>query len=83
MVLGTVLGSSKLCFIHRLRESRADMLSLIYSLANAEMRLILTKVLWYFDLEPQPESLHWSEQRSYSLWSRPPLMVKLYRAGTK
>lgn len=59
------------------------MLLCIYSLANVEMRLILTKVLWYFDLDLQPESLHWSEQRSYSLWSRPPLVVKLYRAGTK
>ena len=58
-------------------------MSLIYSLANAEMRLILTKVLWYFDLELQPESLHWSDQRSYSLWSRAPLMVELHRAGTK
>ncbi|KAJ5745200.1 hypothetical protein N7520_010382 [Penicillium odoratum] len=50
-------------------------------LANAEMRLILTKLLWYFDFELQPESLNWSEQSSFSLWSRPALMVTLARAG--
>ncbi|KAJ5643199.1 uncharacterized protein N7484_005706 [Penicillium longicatenatum] len=50
-------------------------------LANAEMRLILTKLLWHFDFELQPESLAWSQQRSFSLWSRPALMVKLARAG--
>lgn len=54
-----------------------------YSLAYAEMRLILTKVLWSFDLDLQPESLDWSDQRSYSLWSRPALLVKLLRAGAK
>ncbi|KAJ5937255.1 hypothetical protein N7454_004910 [Penicillium verhagenii] len=50
-------------------------------LANAEMRLILTKLLWNFDFELQPESMDWHEQRSFSLWSRSALMVKLVRAG--
>lgn len=52
----------------------------INSLANAEMRLILTKLLWHFDLSLQPESENWSNQRSYSLWSRPALVVQIQRA---
>ncbi|CAI7619872.1 unnamed protein product [Penicillium glandicola] len=50
-------------------------------LANAEMRLLLAKLLWNFDLELLAESLNWTEQKSFSLWSRPELMVKLFRAG--
>ncbi|KAJ6127323.1 hypothetical protein N7523_002935 [Penicillium sp. IBT 18751x] len=51
-------------------------------LANAEMRLILTKVLFNFDLELETESLGWISQKSFSLWERPPLMVRLKRAGS-
>ncbi|KAJ5583602.1 hypothetical protein N7535_002222 [Penicillium sp. DV-2018c] len=52
-------------------------------LANAEMRLILAKCLWNFDLELLPESLNWKEQKTFSLWKRPELRVKLFRAGGK
>ena len=45
------------------------------------MRLILTKVLLDFDLELLPESDGWAKQEQFNLWSRPPLMVKLVRAG--
>lgn len=45
------------------------------------MRLILTKVLLDFDLELMPESDGWAMQEQYNLWSRPPLMVRLFRAG--
>ncbi|KAJ5661789.1 uncharacterized protein N7477_009405 [Penicillium maclennaniae] len=51
-------------------------------LANAEMRLILTKVLFNFDLELETESMGWIAQKSFSLWERPPLMVQLNRAGS-
>lgn len=47
------------------------------SLAFAEMRLILVKTLWHFDLELTPEGLDWVEQKSYNLWDRPPLRVKV------
>ncbi|OQE87945.1 hypothetical protein PENNAL_c0018G04738 [Penicillium nalgiovense] len=50
-------------------------------LANAEMRLLLAKLLWNFDLELLPQSLNWADQKSFSLWSRPQLMIKLFRAG--
>lgn len=52
------------------------------SLANAEMHLILTKVLYNFDLKLEAESTDWSTQKSFSLWKRPPLLVQLNRAGS-
>jgi hypothetical protein len=54
---------------------------LLHSLANAEMRLILTKVLYNFDLKLEVESADWSTQKSFSLWKRPPLMIQVNRAG--
>lgn len=47
------------------------------NLANSEMRLILARVLWNFDLELCKESESWSDQRSYILWEKPPLMCQL------
>lgn len=47
------------------------------SLAYAEMRLILGKVLWNFDLELMPESRNWDDQKIYVLWEKTPLMVRL------
>ncbi|KAF2009663.1 toxin biosynthesis cytochrome P450 monooxygenase [Aaosphaeria arxii CBS 175.79] len=54
-------------------------------LARAEMRLIISKVLWHFDLErpdPSTEKGHdwesWMDRaRVYFLWHKPPLMVNL------
>ncbi|KAL4995183.1 cytochrome P450 [Aspergillus recurvatus] len=37
------------------------------NLAFAEMRVILARVLWNFDLELCRESVNWSEQKSYAL----------------
>ncbi|GFF37463.1 toxin biosynthesis cytochrome P450 monooxygenase, putative [Aspergillus udagawae] len=50
-------------------------------LANAEMRLILAKVIWHLDMELCPESGDWADQESYNLWSRPPLKVMISRAN--
>ncbi|CAG8948790.1 hypothetical protein HYFRA_00001912 [Hymenoscyphus fraxineus] len=47
------------------------------NLAIAEMRLILAKILWNFDLELMPESRDWDNQKTYALWEKTPLMVKL------
>ncbi|TVY55884.1 Cytochrome P450 monooxygenase aclL [Lachnellula cervina] len=47
------------------------------NLAYAEMRLILARVLWNFDLELQPGAQDWSAQKSYVLWEKGPLPVKL------
>lgn len=44
------------------------------------MRLILAKVLWNFDLSLTEVSEGWAEtQRTYTLWEKPPLMVKISR----
>ena len=50
------------------------------SLAYNEMRVIIAKVLWNFDLELCEESKNWSSQITYTLWEKPPLMCKLSRA---
>ncbi|KAI9042828.1 cytochrome P450 [Aspergillus affinis] len=47
------------------------------NLAYTEMRVILARVLWNFDLELQAESLHWNQQKTYTLWEKLPLMCKL------
>ncbi|KAL2018184.1 hypothetical protein VTK56DRAFT_1157 [Thermocarpiscus australiensis] len=47
------------------------------NLAYAEMRLILARVLWNFDLELMPESRNWDDQKIYTLWEKGALMVKL------
>ncbi|KAJ4349096.1 hypothetical protein N0V95_004877 [Ascochyta clinopodiicola] len=48
------------------------------NLAYAEMRLILAKLLWTFDLElVQPEQDWMKEQRVFALWEKPPLEVRL------
>ncbi|KXG49876.1 Cytochrome P450, E-class, group I [Penicillium griseofulvum] len=47
------------------------------NLAYNEMRLILARVLWKFDLELCEESQAWNDQKSYTLWDKPPLMCTL------
>ncbi|KAL4939387.1 cytochrome P450 [Aspergillus oleicola] len=45
--------------------------------AYNEMRVILARVLWNFDLELLPESDGWEKQKVYTLWDKGPLMVRL------
>ncbi|KAL1863707.1 hypothetical protein Plec18170_000545 [Paecilomyces lecythidis] len=47
------------------------------SLAYAEIRLILCKLLFHFDIELCPESVNWINQEVYFLWDKPALMVNL------
>jgi hypothetical protein len=47
------------------------------SLAYGEMRLIVSKLIWNFDMELQQESQNWSNQLTYNLWSKGELNVKL------
>ncbi|KND86506.1 Isotrichodermin C-15 hydroxylase [Tolypocladium ophioglossoides CBS 100239] len=47
------------------------------NLAYHEMRLILAKVLWHFDLKLKPGYENWGvNQRTYQLWEKPELMVQ-------
>jgi hypothetical protein len=41
------------------------------------MKLILARVLFDFDLELTEESKDWANQKVYSFWQKPPLLVKL------
>lgn len=46
-------------------------------MAYHEMRLIIAKVLYTFDLELAPESLDWNKQSTYTLWQKHPLICKV------
>lgn len=54
------------------------LLTFVCSLAYHEMRLILAKVLWHFDVELCPQSDNWIQQKLFTLWDKGPLMVKLH-----
>jgi hypothetical protein len=42
------------------------------------MRLILARLLWNFDLELDESSRRWKDNmKTYILWEKPPLNVKL------
>ncbi|RAL15855.1 cytochrome P450 [Aspergillus homomorphus CBS 101889] len=47
------------------------------NLAFAEMRVIFARVLWSFDLQLCEESVHWCDQKTYTLWEKHPLMCRL------
>ncbi|CAN8104814.1 unnamed protein product [Discula destructiva] len=48
------------------------------NLAYAEMRTIIARIVFNFDLKLAPQSEGWMEkQKVYNLWAKPPLMVHL------
>jgi hypothetical protein len=47
------------------------------SLAYAEMRLILARMIWNFDMEIAPDSWNWINQKAYVVWEKPALNVRL------
>ena len=51
-----------------------------YSLAYFEMRSILARVLWNFDMQLDDASEGWMEgQKEYMLWDKSSLWVRLSR----
>ncbi|ORY00610.1 cytochrome P450 monooxygenase-like protein [Clohesyomyces aquaticus] len=48
-----------------------------FSLAYAEMRLIMAKVLWNFDLELVDSKVDWFNQKVFTLWDKAPLKITL------
>ncbi|MCJ1386410.1 hypothetical protein MMC17_009536 [Xylographa soralifera] len=48
------------------------------SLAYFEIRSILTRMLWHFEMRLEQESQHWlDKQKEYALWDKPSLWVRL------
>lgn len=47
------------------------------NLAYAEMRLILAKVLYHFDLELDERTGDWTNQKVFGLWEKPPLWMNV------
>lgn len=47
------------------------------SLAYIEMRLILAKMMYKFDLQLASESKDWLDQKVFLVWEKKPLMVKI------
>lgn len=47
------------------------------NLAYAEMKMILARVIWNFDLQLAPESQHWLDHEVYFLWNKPALMIHM------
>lgn len=50
----------------------------LHSLANAEMRLLMARLLYTFDLQITAQAQDWTaRQKSYLTWELTPLMIKL------
>lgn len=47
------------------------------SLANAELRTILARLIYNFDLELVDPNKDWLDQKVFFLWRKPPLHVYL------
>jgi cytochrome P450 len=52
-----------------------------FSLAYAEMRLILAKMVFNFDMELVDKDMDWLDHKSTTLWIKPPLNVYLTLRG--
>ncbi|RAL14685.1 cytochrome P450 [Aspergillus homomorphus CBS 101889] len=51
------------------------------NLAYAEMRTVLAKLLWHFDLTMDEKCSRWDESRTYVVWDKPDLWLRLRRAN--
>lgn len=47
------------------------------SLAFVEMRVVLTRLLWEFDIELIDKAQEWEKARVFLIWEKKPLFVKL------
>jgi hypothetical protein len=53
------------------------LLTSLPSLAYAEMRLILARIIFNFDMRISQESIAWMDQKVWNLWKKGPLLVYL------
>jgi cytochrome P450 len=49
----------------------------LISLAYTEMRLVLARLIWNFELELAEDSIDWLPQQIFAVWKKGPLNVKL------
>jgi cytochrome P450 len=49
----------------------------VTSLAYLEMRLIMARMLWNFDLELADQDFEWTKQKAFIVWEKEPLMVQM------
>lgn len=42
------------------------------------MRTILAKILWHFDVQLDERSADWENSKSYIVWEKGPLWLKLH-----
>jgi cytochrome P450 len=47
------------------------------NLAYAEMKMMVTRVLFQFDMEQAEPKKIWQDQRAFTIWEKSPLMVRL------
>lgn len=81
LVRGIVWGKSECTCLQNESWTR-HWLTAFSSLAWAEMRSILARIVWHFDMELCDESKErWENQKLFTLWEKPPLMVQLTRRG--
>jgi len=65
------------CEISTIYSIRADKTCMCFSLGWMEIRQILAKLIWNFDLEMTESDLDWHrDSRMYTLWSKPHLHVR-------
>ena len=50
---------------------------MIYRLAYAEMRLIIARLAWQFEIELLHRDVDWTDQKVYWSWQKPALMIRL------
>ncbi|KAL0942970.1 averantin oxidoreductase [Colletotrichum truncatum] len=49
------------------------------NMAYFQIRLIIAKIFFNFDMEPLPVCENWDNQKVYGMWEKPPLLVRVTR----
>lgn len=47
------------------------------TLAFVDIRSVLTRIMWKFDMKLQEDSQYWDDQKVFTLWQKPQLNIKL------
>ena len=50
-------------------------------LAYAEIRLMLTRMMWNFDIVDLGTNFNWGDQKAFLLWEKRPILVGLTPTG--